>query len=130
MIQTFAPHPADQPLTDGLGPWCFTRRVPGRPEHRNPGSHGDGSDVLAVRRIVVTNQIRRRFPAWCGLAQLLADPCVRWCSCDTDMHDASRAEFGDETGEERPEADVRDLDEVTAPAVLGVGAPEGGPGLS
>src|SRR3712207_2445265 len=106
MIQTFAPHAAEQPLTDRVGPWCCNRR----PEHRNPGSHGDRSEALTVFRIVVTNQLLRRVPKWCGLAQLLGDPCVRWCSCDTDLHAASRAKLGDEKREERPEEDVGDLD--------------------
>src|SRR5262249_3604669 len=64
-----------------------------------------------------------------GLPQLLGDPLVRGRAGHAEVHDAPRAEFADEGGEERPEERIMGLEEIAGPDVLGVIAEEGRPGL-
>src|SRR5437763_5136560 len=46
------------------------------------------------------------------------------------MHDAPRAEVGEDEGEQRPEEQIVNMHEVAGPAVLGMVPQEGCPGLA
>lgn len=56
VIQTFPAHAAEQPFADRIRPWGLDRRS----QHSNPGTLGDCSEVGAVLRIVIADQVLRR----------------------------------------------------------------------
>ena len=45
---------------------------------------------------------------------------IRWYSCDTDIDNTARAEFGDEESKERPKERIMELKEVAGPDLLRV----------
>ena len=75
------------------------------------------------------DQVPRRYAEGRGLAQLLGSPGVGGLARDAHMDDAARGELDDEEGEQGPEAEVGELEEVAGPDLAGVGAQERGPGL-
>ena len=126
VIEAFAPHTPQQPLTDRVRAWGLDRRA----EYLNAGSGCDGFKVGTVLAIVIADQISRREPEGRGLPQLLSDPLVCGRAGHAEMDDAPRAEFGDDEGKERPEEDVMSLEEIVGPDIFRMIAKEGLPGLS
>ncbi len=87
-------------------------------------------DVWTVFRIVVANQIPWRCTARRRLAQLLTNPCIRRQPGHPNMDDAPRTKLGDEEREERTEAEIRELQEITGPDDIGMVAEKGCPSLT
>ncbi len=89
VIQAFTAHAPQQPLADGIRPWCFERRS----EHLNPRPCRNCGKLVTVLRVIVTNEISCCFAKGCCFAQLLCGPEVCRCPRDADVHDAPRAEL-------------------------------------
>ena len=125
VIEALAPHTAEEALARGVCLW----NADGRTQHPDPARGGETVEAGTVFRVVVADEILRRLTEGRGLAQLLGDPLVRRRAGDADVHDTARPQRGDDKREERPEADIGELHEITGPDVVGMVAQERCPGL-
>ncbi len=126
VVETFTPDAAKQSLTDGIRSWCFDRRS----QYLDPAAQRDSLEVLTILRVIIPDQVVGRLAEGCRRTQLLSNPLVTRRPCHADMHDPSRAQFHDDKGTQRPKEDIRELQEVAGPAVIGVILEEGCPRLT
>ncbi len=84
VVQTLPPHATKQSLADRIRAWRPDRRS----QHLGGRSSRDRSDVHAVLRIIVANEVLGGFTEGCRLAQLLSDPFVCRRSRHANVDDA------------------------------------------
>jgi len=125
VIETLAPHTAEEALTGGVP----ARRPVCRPQCRDAGRRRDTGERLTVLAIVVAKQIPGAVGARRGLAPLLGDPGIGRVPRHADVDHAARAARDDEAGEDRAEEAVGDGQEVAGPDRVSVVAQERRPGL-
>lgn len=70
VIQAFASHAANEPLTNRISFRC----VHGCPEHLSPSVFHHSGETLPVLAVIVTNQKPWSFFIGCRFSQLLRDP--------------------------------------------------------
>ncbi len=126
MIQAFPSHAAQEALTGGVLPG----RAIGRPPLDDAGGRSHAGEDRPVFAVVVADEVPRMLPERRGLAQLLGDPGIRRAARDADVDDPPRAERDHEERVHRPEAEIRDGEEIAGPDVRGVVAQEGRPCLT
>jgi hypothetical protein len=126
MIETLAPHAAEEPLAGGVG----ARGADGRAQHPDAACGGEVVEARPILAVVVADEEARGCTERCRLAQLLGQPGVGRVARHADVDDTPRAVRDDEEGEQRPEEEVGDRQEVARPDLEGVVAQERGPRLA
>ncbi len=99
MVQTLAPHAAEETLAGRVGPW----RADGRAQNCDPAARRDAGEGRPVLAVVVPDQVAWPLVERCGLAQLLRDPGIRRMARDVHVDDPARAELDDAEREEPAE---------------------------
>ncbi len=125
MVQALPPHAIQKSFTDRVclrcSVWC--------PHHLNPCPYSyprKGSTILAV---IVPNQEARPLSEGRRFPQMLSQPGIGGIPGDTEVHQASGAQLGDDEHEQRSEEEVIGLEKVARPYLAGMASQKGRPGL-
>lgn len=119
VVQAFAPHTAQKPLAERVGPGCFIRR----PKHLDATGLRNPVELLSVFAIVVPYQEPCHLPEWGSLPQdcaslHLSSPVICWGSSNTEVDNSSGAEFDNKEDEKRPEEQIINRKEIARPDLV------------
>ena len=77
MVKAFLSYTPQIAFADRIGSWCMK----GRFENLNSTRCRHTSETGSKFAIVITNQILRYLPIWCGFSEMLSDPGIGRRSC-------------------------------------------------
>ena len=113
-------------MADSVRTWCSNRRV----QHLDPTPVRNTGELRAACAVIVADQeARSRAERW-RLAQVPGDPGISRMPRDANVDNRARATVDGEKGEERPEAQVDDRQDVARPDLMGVMMQDGRPCLA
>jgi hypothetical protein len=116
VVKTFLSYAPHEALTDCIGSrsaiGCFENLYGARCSHP--------SEARPKFAIVITNEVLRCLPIGSGFPKLLRHPSVGRGSGNADMNHSACLEFDDEEGKKGSKEEIRHLQEVTSPDVLGM----------
>ena len=126
VIETLTTHATEEALTGGIHIW----RSHGGLDDPRPEGLGSAVEVGAELAVPVADDETRSLAERRGIAHLLRCPLLGGSPRHRHVHDFARAEIDDQEGEDGPEPDVVNLDEIAGPDVIGVVFEEGRPALA
>jgi hypothetical protein len=126
VVEARAPDTPEEARAGGVLPGRAVGRAP-LPDAGRRRDAGEGRPVLAV---AIADELAGTLIERGGLAQLLGDPGVGRVARDADVDDPAGPQRHQEEGAQRPEEQIRDVQEVARPGLAGVVALECRPRLT
>ena len=96
LIEALAPHTAQKPFTDRIGPWG----VVGRFEYLDTAGCGHARKTGSKLAITITDEILRSLPIGSRFPQLMCSPGIGRRAGDTHMDDLTSVDINDEEDEQ------------------------------